>query len=145
MSEWDLEDTIAENGSRRRAASAATRKKLLLVDDSETVLMMEQMVLGRERYHLLMARDGQEAVETAIRERPDLILLDVMMPRMNGFEACVALRANEVTKDVPIILVTTRSEGENVEAGFRHGCTDYVNKPFSAPELVAKVRTALGE
>jgi DNA-binding response OmpR family regulator len=144
MSDWDDEVT-------RGGASAATtkqvvvRKKVLLVDDSETVLLVERMALARGPYQLITARDGIEAVERALADRPDLILLDVMMPRMNGFEVCRELRRQEATRNVPIIFVTTRSEGENVEAGFSHGGTDYINKPFTAAELLAKLRSHLGQ
>jgi DNA-binding response OmpR family regulator len=146
MSDWDPEDTAAGYRTSRDDGGAVgnVRKKVLLVDDSETVLMMERMVLSRAPYQLMFARDGEQAVETALRERPDLILLDVMMPRMNGFEACRTLRQHEAMREVPIILVTTRSEGENVEAGYENGCTDYVNKPFNGPELLAKLKSFLG-
>jgi len=145
MGDWD--DEVTKQGSATAAGkhAAARRKRVLLVDDSETVLMVERMALGRGPYDLITARDGVEAVERALAERPDLILLDVMMPRMNGFEVCRELRQHEVTRDVPIIFVTTRSEGENVEAGFRFGGTDYVNKPFTAAELLAKLRSHLGQ
>jgi DNA-binding response OmpR family regulator len=141
MSDWDE----VTKGAGPAAAKAAARKKVLLVDDSETVLMVERMALGRGPYDLITARDGVEAVARALAERPDLILLDVMMPRMNGFEVCRELRRHESMRDVPIIFVTTRSEGENVEAGFSYGGTDYVNKPFTGAELLAKLRSHLGQ
>ena len=145
MGDW--EDEVTKGGSTAAAAkhTPARRKRILLVDDSETVLMVERMALGRGPYDLITARDGVEAVQRALAERPDLILLDEMMPRMNGFEVCRELRQHEATRDVPIIFVTTRSEGENVEAGFRYGGTDYVNKPFTAAELLAKLRSHLGQ
>ena len=118
-------------------------KKILLVDDSATALMWERMILKSEPYALLTATDGVQAVETAKRERPDLILMDVMMPRMNGFEACEALRASPATREVPIIMVTTRGEASNVEAGYASGCTDYITKPIDRLELLAKVRSCL--
>lgn len=118
-------------------------KKILLVDDSATALMWERMILKSEPYSLLTASDGMEAVETAKRELPDLILMDVVMPRMSGFEACQALRATPGTRSVPIIMVTTRSEAQNVEAGFTSGCTDYITKPIDRLELLAKVRSCL--
>jgi DNA-binding response OmpR family regulator len=135
--DWD--DEITRDGVQ----PARARKKVLLVDDSETVLLIEKQMLGRSAYDLITARNGEEAVERALAETPDLILLDVMMPRLNGFEVCRRLREREV--HVPIIFVTTRGEGENVEAGFSHGGTDYVNKPFTSAELLAKLRTHLGQ
>lgn len=122
---------------------ATPPKKILLVDDSATALMWERMILKTEPYTLFTASDGMQAVETAQRELPDLILMDVVMPRMNGFEACQALRAKTTTRNVPIIMVTTRSEAQNVEAGFRSGCTDYITKPIDRLELLAKVKSCL--
>lgn len=122
-----------------------TRKKILLVDDADTILMMERMILNRGGYELITAKDGQEAVAKAVAERPDLILLDIVMPRMNGFEALRQLRSQEATKAIPIMMVTTRGEEENVEAGFASGCDDYITKPLNGSEVLAKVRSYLGE
>jgi len=121
------------------------RKKILLVDDSSTILMMEKFILRNDPYVLVTASNGEEAVLKAASEQPDLILLDVVMPRMNGFEACRAIRENEASKHIPIIMVTTRGEAANVENGWVSGCTDYVTKPINAVELLAKVRSLLGE
>ena len=120
------------------------RKKILLVDDAETVLLMERMILGRS-YDLVIAKDGNEAVAKAAVENPDLILLDVLMPGLDGFEACKRIRGDQRTSDVPIIMVTTRGEPENMENGFRSGCTDYVSKPFTGAELLSKVKHYLGQ
>ena len=120
------------------------RKKILLVDDSATILMMEKFILKNEPYDLVTAADGEEAVRKAVENHPDLILLDVVMPKMGGFDACRTIRANTATSAIPIIMVTTRSEAANVETGWKSGCTDYVTKPINAIELLAKVRTLLG-
>ena len=122
-----------------------SRKKILLVDDSSTILMMEKFILRNDPYTLITASNGEEAVRKAASEQPDLILLDVIMPRMNGFEACRLIRENESSKHIPIIMVTTRGESANVETGWVSGCTDYVTKPINAIELLAKVRSLLGE
>ena len=121
------------------------RKKILLVDDSSTVLLLHRMMLSHCGYELVTARDGQEALDKVSAERPDLIFLDVLMPRMDGFQTCRALRARSETKDVPIILVTTRGEPHYVRQGFESGCTDYITKPFDGEELLAKVRSHLEE
>ena len=120
-------------------------KKILLVDDSNTVLLMERMILSQSRYELLTARNGLEGVERARAERPDLILLDVIMPHMNGLDALAAIRADESTRHIPVIMVTTRSEADSMETGFARGCNDYVTKPVNSSELLAKVRGLLGE
>jgi CheY-like chemotaxis protein len=122
-----------------------TRKKILLVDDAGTSLLMGQMILSRGDYDFVTAKDGQEAVEKAAAERPDLILMDVLMPRMDGFEACKKIRSNDETKGIPIIMVTTRGETKSIEKGFESGCNDYVTKPINSAELLAKVKICLGE
>lgn len=122
-----------------------TRKKILLVDDAETILMMERMILNKAGYDLLTAKDGEEAVTKAVAERPDLILMDVVMPKLNGFEACKQLRGHERTKAIPIIMVTTRGEAQNVENGFESGCDDYITKPINSLEVLSKVKSALGD
>jgi DNA-binding response OmpR family regulator len=120
-------------------------KKILLVDDSSTILMMEKLILKKGPYELTMAGDGAEAVAAAQAERPDLILMDVVMPKVDGFEACRRLRADPATKAIPVIMVTTRGEAENMELGFGVGANDYLTKPINGLELLAKVKGLLGE
>jgi DNA-binding response OmpR family regulator len=121
------------------------RRKVLLVDDSATILMMERMILTKLPYDLVTATNGEEAVAKALVERPDLILMDVIMPHMNGIEACRRLREQEATATTPIIMVTTRGELENIESAYANGCNDYITKPINSAELVAKMRNLLGE
>jgi DNA-binding response OmpR family regulator len=106
---------------------------------------MEQLILQDEPYQLIVARDGAEAVAKALRTHPDLILMDVVMPKMNGFEAVKQLRDNSTTRDVPIVMVTTQSEAESMETGYLNGCSDYIVKPIDGTELVTKVKNLLGE
>ena len=119
------------------------RKKVLLVDDSATILMMERMILAKLPIDLITATNGHEAIEKAAAEHPDLILMDVVMPRMNGLEACRSIREQAQSRNTPIIMVTTRGEMENIESAFASGCTDYVTKPINSAELVAKMRNYL--
>jgi CheY-like chemotaxis protein len=121
------------------------RKKILLVDDSSTVLLMERMILSKNEYEVVTARDGVEGIEKARNERPDLILMDVVMPRMDGFEAVRQLRQEETTREIPVIMVTTRGELTSVESGYAAGCSEYVTKPINGLELLAKVRSCLGQ
>jgi CheY-like chemotaxis protein len=123
----------------------AARKKILLVDDSSTVRLLERLVLDRQPYELIEASDGLEAVERAVAERPDLILMDVLMPRLNGLEACQRLREVAETRAIPVIMVTTRGELDALESGYAAGCSDYVTKPISGLELLTKIRSCLGE
>jgi DNA-binding response OmpR family regulator len=120
-------------------------KKILLVDDSSTVLLMEKMILSKSRYQLVTASDGQEGLEKAVAERPDLILLDVVMPRMDGFEVCRRIRERDEMRGVPVIMVTTRGELTSLETGYQSGCTDYITKPINGLELLSKVKNYLGE
>lgn len=119
-------------------------KKILVVDDSLTSLMWQRMILGQEQYSVVTANDGEEGVARAMDEKPDLILMDVVMPKMNGFEACRALRANSATSRVPVIMVTTKSAARSVEEGFESGCSDYITKPIDKLELLSKVKSYLG-
>jgi CheY-like chemotaxis protein len=121
------------------------RKKILLVDDSSTVLLMEKMILSKSEYDVVTARDGLEGVEKARCEHPDLILMDVVMPRMDGFEAVRKLREDDATRSIPVIMVTTRGELQSVETGYASGCSDYVTKPINGLELLTKVRSCLGQ
>lgn len=121
-------------------------KKILVVDDSKTALMMEREIVERRTtYRCVTASDGLEAVEKAQQEQPDLVLMDVVMPRMNGFEACKRMRQQPGTRDIPIVLVTTRGEESYMEAGFQSGCNDYITKPVDGAELVALLQSYLGE
>ncbi len=121
-------------------------KKVLLVDDSTTTLMMEEMILKqRTAYQTVTAKDGLDAIARAVEETPDLVLMDVVMPRMNGFEACKRMRLESSLRNTPIILVTTRGEEEYVEAGFQSGCNDYITKPINSRELVTLLHNYLGE
>lgn len=119
-------------------------RKILLVDDSATVLMMERMILAAERVELITAKNGIEAQQMAKLEHPDLILMDIVMPELNGLEACKAIRQDPETRDIPIILVTTRGEADSIQQGYDNGCNDYITKPVNSSELLRKVRNYLG-
>jgi CheY-like chemotaxis protein len=118
--------------------------KILVIDDSGTSQIMAKMLLASLAVSIETAKDGVEGLEQAEKVRPDLILLDVVMPRMDGFETCKRLREREETRQTPILMVTTRGEEANIERGFSVGCTDYICKPFDAVELLSKVKGYLG-
>jgi len=120
--------------------------KVLLVDDSNTALLMGETVFKQHTTcQVVTARDGQEAVRKALAEKPDLILLDIVMPKMDGFEACQEMRRHESLKKVPIIMVTSRGEPANVASGYRCGCNAYLTKPINARELLEIVGVFLRE
>lgn len=114
-------------------------RRILIVDDSRTALMMNEMILKRAKCEVATAKDGREAVQRAVEFRPDLILMDIMMPNMNGFEAVRAIRATPGLAEVPIIMVTTRGEAENAERGYTCGANEYITKPVDPAELLAKI------
>ena len=130
--------------ARFSATDAEERKKILLVDDSTTTHMWIRMILSKTEYEMISAKDGEEGVAAALAQNPDLILMDVVMPRLDGFQATRRLRGEEATRDTPIIMVTTRSEARNVENGFESGCSDYITKPIDGLELLSKVKSFLG-
>ena len=115
-------------------------EKVLIVDDDLTLLRGMQDSLEDEEYHVVTARDGQEAMRLVYSERPDLIILDIMMPRLDGWQVC--LRVREMS-DVPIIMLTVKGEKQDVVKGLDLGADDYLPKPFDAEELLARVRAAL--
>jgi len=111
--------------------------KVLLVDDSKTALLMGETIFKQHTScQVFTANDGHEAVQKALAEKPDLILLDVVMPKMDGFEACQEMRKHDSLKNVPIIMVTSRGEPANVANGYRCGCNAYLTKPINAKELL---------
>ncbi len=117
-------------------------KTVLLVDDSRTVQVAARLMLTG--YRVITASDGEEGVQKAVAERPDLILLDVVMPRLDGFAALQQLRAHEALRAVPILMLSTRGEPENIERGYSSGCTEYLTKPLDGAELLARVRDFIG-
>lgn len=119
-------------------------KKILLVDDMETVLLFEKSMLHASDIQIRTAKNGMKALEEVAKDPPDLILLDIMMPEINGIEVCKRLKADPETRDIPIVMVTTRDEADMVEQAFKAGCDDYITKPLDRMELLSKVRAFLG-
>jgi CheY-like chemotaxis protein len=121
-------------------------KKVLLVDDSATSLVMNRVVITRKTPHeVLIAENGPEGLRLAALNKPDLILLDVMMPGMDGLEVCRNLRSKTETAKIPIILLTYRSGDDIVKRGFESGCTAYLNKPIEDAKLLQTVSSYLGD
>lgn len=121
-------------------------KKVLLVDDSATSLVMNRVVITRKTPHeVLTAENGPEGLKLAALNRPDLILLDVMMPGMDGLEVCRNLRSKTETAKIPIVLLTYRSGDDIVKRGFESGCTAYLNKPIEDAKLLETVTSYLGD
>lgn len=117
--------------------------EILVVDDTLTNLSVLSQLLSEAGYQVLVAKDGKKALATAESCHPDLILLDVMMPDMDGFEVCKVLKSQDSTKDIPVIFMTALADTEDKIAGLTLGAVDYVTKPFHQEEVLARINTHL--
>jgi DNA-binding response OmpR family regulator len=118
--------------------------KVLIADDEPNILISLEFLMKREGHEVLLARDGQEALDTIRREHPALVLLDVMMPKKSGFEVCQAVRADEALADVKILMLTAKGRDTDIAQGLGVGADGYMTKPFATKELAARVREMLG-
>lgn len=114
--------------------------RILVVDDAPENLMVMESILSND-YSLKLFNDSSEALEYAFANPPDLILLDIMMPKIDGFEICRRLKANPKLSDVPVIFITSKTDIEDEERGFSVGASDFIHKPISAPIVTARVKT----
>jgi DNA-binding response OmpR family regulator len=117
---------------------------VLVADDDEDIRSLVTFRLERAGYRVVTAADGKHALSLALEHSPDLAILDVMMPRLDGYELTRRLRQHEATKSMPVILLTARAQEADVERGFEVGADDYIRKPFSPQELRARVQAILG-
>ena len=117
--------------------------RILVVDDITKNLQVVGTVLRNQGYKVMAAASGAEALKCVRTQLPDLILLDLMMPEMDGLEVCRRLKSDSTTSQVPVIFLTASNEMEHLVNGFEVGAVDYVTKPFNPPELLARVRTHL--
>lgn len=119
------------------------KESILVVDDEEDILELVKYNLAREGYQVVCAATGEEAIAKAKRKLPDLILLDLMLPGIDGLEVCKLLRNDSKTAHIPIIMLTAKTEEADVVSGLEVGADDYITKPFSPRVLTARVRTVL--
>lgn len=117
--------------------------KILIADDEPNILISLEFLMKREGYDVVLARDGQEALDAIARERPALVLLDVMMPVKTGFDVCHEVRQSEAMQDTLILMLTAKGRDTDVAKGLALGANAYMTKPFSTRELVEKVRDML--
>ncbi len=115
-------------------------RKILAVDDERHIVRLVQVNLERQGYQVVTAFDGKEALEKVESEHPDLIVLDVMMPYMDGFEVLKNLKKNAVTRDIPVIMLTAKAQDADVFRGWQSGVDCYLTKPFNPMELIAFVK-----
>ncbi len=120
-----------------------SNKTILVVDDEADILQLIQYNLEKEGYNSLTAASGEEAIREAHRRLPNLIILDLMLPGLDGIEVCKQLRSTEDTKYIPILMVTAKSEESDIITGLEVGADDYITKPFSPKVLIARIRAIL--
>jgi len=119
------------------------RKRILVVDDEIYIVHILEFTLTMEGYDVVTAADGDEALRKVEQDRPDLLVLDIMMPRMDGYEVCRRLREQEETSDLPVILLSAKGRPIDRETGMEVGANDYIVKPFSPRRLLEKIRDLL--
>jgi DNA-binding response OmpR family regulator len=119
-------------------------KKVLIVDDEADIIEILQFVLEAQGYECITALDGEEGLKLARESNPDLIILDVMMPKMNGYKICRLLKFDEKYKNIPILMVTARAQDKDKEIGEETGANEYITKPFQVDYVIEKVKSYLG-
>ena len=119
--------------------------RILVVDDEIYIVHILDFSLGMEGYEVITALDGEQALEKARAEKPDLIVLDIMMPKLDGYETCKMLKAEGGTKDIPVILLSAKGRNVDQKIGFEVGADDYITKPFSPRKLVERINAILGQ
>jgi len=117
---------------------------ILIADDEPNIVISLEYLLQREGYRVLVARDGQEALDTIAAQRPELVLLDVMLPKLSGFDVCQAIRNDPALAGMRIVMLTAKGRGVEMSKGIALGADAYVTKPFSTKDLLAQIRTQLG-
>ena len=119
--------------------------KVLVIDDDPFIVRLIRAKIEQLGHEVITAADGEDGITAALQADPDLVLLDLMMPRVNGLEVCHALREKETTRHIPIVMLTGKGQEQDVEQGFAAGATEYLVKPFSPRELQARVRALIGQ
>jgi two-component system, OmpR family, alkaline phosphatase synthesis response regulator PhoP len=119
--------------------------RILVVDDEIYIVHILDFSLGMEGYEVITALDGEQALEKARAEKPDLIVLDIMMPKLDGYETCKMLKAEADTKEIPVILLSAKGRNVDQKIGFEVGADDYITKPFSPRKLVERINAILGQ
>ena len=119
------------------------QKRILICDDDPAILRVLQVNLEVEGYETLLAHHGEEALEIANAEKPDLIILDIMMPRLDGYQTCERLKGADETKDIPVVFLSAKAQASDIEKGKTSGVADYLTKPFDPDTLVDTIERLL--
>lgn len=117
---------------------------ILIADDEPNIVISLEFLLEREGYRVLIARDGQEALDTITRDRPAMVLLDVMLPKLSGYDVCQRIRQNPDWTDVKVVMLTARGREVEIAKGLALGADAYITKPFSTRDLLQQIRAQLG-
>ncbi|HYN37456.1 MAG TPA: response regulator [Actinomycetota bacterium] len=119
-------------------------KRILVCDDDPVILRLLQVNLELEGYAVLLAHDGEHAIEVATDEHPDLVILDIMMPRLDGYQTCERLKANDATKEIPVVFLSAKAQQADIDRGKEFGVADYLTKPFDPDDLIEVVHRLVG-
>jgi DNA-binding response OmpR family regulator len=121
-----------------------SQKTILIADDEPNIVISLEYLLQRDGYRVVVTRDGQEALDAIAASPPDLVLLDVMLPRVSGFDVCQTVRENPALAGMPIVMLTAKGREVEVSKGMALGANAYITKPFSTQELLAQIQALLG-
>jgi len=122
-----------------------SKGKILVVDDEIYIVHILDFSLGMEGYEVITALDGEQALDRMKAEKPDLVVLDIMMPKLDGYEVCKSIKSNPATKQTPVILLSAKGRNVDQKLGFDVGADDYITKPFSPRKLVERINQLLGQ
>ena len=128
-----------------KEVNSVAKGKILVVDDEVYIVHILDFSLGVEGYDVMTALDGEQALAKVAQDKPDLIVLDIMMPKLDGYETCKALKSDPETRDIPVILLSAKGRNVDQKVGFEVGADDYITKPFSPRKLVERINSILGQ
>lgn len=134
--------TMAKDGPVREFGMS--QERVLVVDDEVYILHILDFILGAESYEVVTATDGEQALQRVREDKPDLVILDIMMPKLDGYETCRIIKQDEETKHIPVILLTAKGREIDQKLGEEVGASDYITKPFSPAKLIERVQSILG-
>ena len=120
------------------------KNRILIVEDEESLLKLESILLTSKGYHVTGVMDGMSALDEVRRNRPDLVLLDIMLPIMDGFEVCRQLKGNPDTANIPVVMLTAKKNSQDMAFGHEAGCDAYITKPFKSMKILETIQHFLG-
>ncbi len=119
------------------------QKRILIVDDEPDIIRLVKFILEKRGFEVFVASDGKAAISSAFKILPDLIVLDVLMPNFNGYEVCEKLKKDERTKNIPVVMLSAKSQESEKKQGFAAGAADYISKPFNTEDFVSRVTSII--